>query len=147
MVKLYCDGACKNNQSGNGKGGWGVYIQNEDGSELKLTGGCESTTNNRMELQGLLEGLKALKPSDDAEIYSDSKYVIDGITKWLKNWKRNGFQTAAKKPVKNDDLWKEIDHVLTQRNGSTKIIWIRGHTGNPGNEIADALANEGVRLL
>lgn len=138
---MYTDGSCKGNP---GRGGWGVYIINDDGTEVMMTGGKATTTNNEMELTAVVEALKTLKKGEAAIIHSDSKYVIDGITKWMKNWKKNGFKTSTKAPVKNEGLWKEID-ALTQ-NVQVTWQWVRSHIGIRGNEIADALANEGIRI-
>ncbi len=110
-----------------------------------LHGGAASTTNNRMELTAAIEGLRALKRSADVVLYTDSKYVMDGIREWLPNWKARGWRTASKKPVKNKDLWQELD-AETQRH-RIRWQWVRGHAGNPGNEEADALANRGIDEL
>jgi ribonuclease HI len=140
-IEIYTDGACRGNP---GPGGWGVVLQS--GSRRKtLHGGEKSTTNNRMELTAAIEALKALNGSREVVIYTDSKYVMDGIERWLPAWKQRGWKTAAKKPVKNQDLWEELDRL---RNGHTiRWKWVRGHTGNPGNEAADALANQGIDEL
>jgi ribonuclease HI len=136
---IYTDGACSGNP---GPGGWGAWLQSGD-HEKELFGGEPETTNNRMELMAAIKALEALKrkPSK-VELYTDSVYVRDGITKWIHNWKKNGWRTAAKKPVKNDDLWKELDAQISQHNISWH--WVKGHAGIEGNEKADALANRGM---
>ena len=140
-IEIYTDGACRGNP---GPGGWGVVLQS--GSRRKtLHGGEQNTTNNRMELTAAIEALKALNGSREVVIYTDSKYVMDGIERWLPAWKQRGWKTAAKKPVKNQDLWEELDRLS---NGHViQWKWVRGHTGNPGNEAADALANQGIDEL
>ncbi len=138
-ITIYTDGACSGNP---GPGGWGAWLQSGD-HEKELFGGEPETTNNRMELMAAIKALEALKrkPSK-VELYTDSVYVRDGITKWIHNWKKNGWRTAAKKPVKNDDLWKELDAQISQHNISWH--WVKGHAGIEGNEKADALANRGM---
>ena len=138
---MYTDGACRGNP---GPGGWGVLMLAGDRRKT-LHGGETSTTNNRMELTAAIEGLKALKRPAEVILYTDSKYVMDGIREWLPNWKARGWRTASKKPVKNKDLWQELD-AETQRH-EIRWKWVRGHTGNPGNEAADALANQGIDEL
>ncbi len=137
-VTLFTDGACAGNP---GPGGWGVLMIWEE-SEAELTGGEDDTTNNRMELLAAIEGLKALDEPHDVDLYTDSKYVKDGITQWIKNWKRNGWRNSQKKPVKNADLWKLLDEARAQHNVSWH--WVKGHDGHPENERADQLANEGM---
>ncbi len=137
-VALYTDGACKGNP---GAGGWGVVL--EYGEHRKeLFGGDVETTNNRMELMAAIAGLSALKSRCVVDLYTDSVYVKDGITKWLSNWKSNGWRTAAKKPVANQDLWKQLDQAVS--NHEVNWHWVKGHSGDPGNERADELANQGV---
>ena len=137
-IELFTDGACKGNP---GLGGWGVLINNSNNfSELKGT--QQQTTNNRMELIAVIEGLKSIKENENIEITTDSMYVKNGINQWINNWKRNGWKTAAKKPVKNKDLWQELDELV--QNYSIKWIWVKGHSGHPGNERADQLANEAI---
>ena len=138
-IKVYTDGACKGNP---GPGGWGVYIQsNED--EKELYGGNPETTNNQMEMQAALEALKHLKDKDEViELYTDSNYLRQGITEWIHKWKKNNWRTAAKKPVANRDLWKEISDLDEKMN--VKWNWVKGHAGDPGNERADELANIGA---
>lgn len=138
IVVMYTDGACKGNP---GPGGWGVVLQHGD-HEKTLFGGEQQTTNNRMELTAAIEGLQALKRDCRVELYTDSVYVKDGITRWLTNWKRNGWKTAAKKPVANQDLWEQLDALCARHD--VHWHWVKGHAGHPGNEQADALANQGV---
>lgn len=140
-VVIYTDGACKGNP---GPGGWGVVLQYGD-VEKTLHGGERDTTNNRMELQAAIEGLKVLKRACRVELYTDSQYVRKGITEWMTGWKRNGWKTAAKKPVKNAELWRELDEQVSRH--SINWHWVKGHAGNPGNELADELANLGVEEL
>ena len=137
-VTLYTDGACKGNP---GAGGWGVVL--EYGEHRKeLFGGDVGTTNNRMELMAAIAGLSALKSRCVVDLYTDSVYVKDGITKWLSNWKSNGWRTAAKKPVANQDLWEQLDQAVSHHQ--VNWYWVKGHSGDPGNERADELANQGV---
>ncbi len=137
-VVMYTDGACKGNP---GPGGWGVVLHYGD-HEKHLCGGDPMTTNNRMELMAAIEGLAALKRSCQVELFTDSVYVKDGITRWMANWKQNGWKTAAKKPVANQDLWERLDQLTASH--SVHWHWVKGHAGHPGNELADALANQGV---
>ncbi len=134
IVEIFTDGACSGNP---GPGGWGAILRFKD-REKELSGGAQETTNNRMELQAAIEGLRALKRPMRVAIHTDSTYVKDGITKWIVNWKRNGWKTAAKKPVKNVDLWQALDDVLIGHD--VEWHWVKGHAGHPENERADALA-------
>jgi ribonuclease HI len=137
-IQIYTDGACKGNP---GPGGWGAYLTFGD-HEKSLCGGEPLTTNNRMELSAVIFALKALKKPCDIQLYTDSSYVQKGITEWIVGWKQRGWRTADKKPVKNDDLWKALDGLVAEHQ--IEWIWVKGHAGNEGNEIADALANQGV---
>ena len=137
-VVIYTDGACKGNP---GPGGWGALLE-YDGHRKELFGGEPHTTNNRMELVAVIRALEALKRESDVAIYTDSQYVKNGIEAWIHGWKRNGWKTSDKKPVKNEDLWRELDQLATRHRISWH--WVRGHADNPGNERADELANQGV---
>ncbi|RHA40773.1 ribonuclease HI [Cellulomonas rhizosphaerae] len=135
---MWTDGACKGNP---GVGGWGAWMRSGD-RERELFGGEEVTTNNRMELTAVIEGLRALNRSCDVVLHVDSKYVMNGVTSWMAGWKRNGWRTADKKPVKNQELWQALDTELARHTVSW--VWVKGHAGDPGNERADQLANRGV---
>ncbi len=137
-VTIYTDGACKGNP---GPGGWGAWLKTA-GQERELFGGEPLTTNNRMEMMAVIEALSALKNKSQVTLYLDSEYVRNGITTWIHAWKRRGWKTADNKPVKNVDLWQRLD-TLAQGH-KIEWRWVRGHTGDPGNERADALANQGV---
>ena len=137
-IKMYTDGACRGNP---GIGGWGVFIQG-DNDQSDLYGFDLKTTNNKMELKAVIEGLKIINPKTNVTIITDSQYVKNGINQWIFNWKKNGWKTAAKKPVKNIDLWKELDGLVENRFVDWE--WVKGHSGNPGNERADQLANKGI---
>ncbi|MES1933579.1 ribonuclease HI (RNase HI) [Salinisphaera shabanensis T35B1] len=137
-VVIYTDGACRGNP---GPGGWGALLRHGENTR-ELCGGEANTTNNRMELMAAIEALNALKRACRVELHTDSNYVRQGITSWMHNWKRNGWKTAAKKPVKNDDLWRALDEA-TQRH-EIEWHWVKGHSGDLGNEAADALANRGI---
>ncbi len=140
-VEIYTDGACRGNP---GPGGWGVLLI--AGSRRRtLHGGEPETTNNRMELTAAIEALNALKRGQGVVLHTDSKYVMDGINAWMPNWKQRGWKTAAKKPVKNKDLWQALDEATGRHE--IKWVWVKGHDGNPGNEEADALANLGIDEL
>jgi len=141
-VVIYTDGACKGNP---GPGGWGVLLRTE-GAEKTLCGGAAQTTNNRMELTAVIEALQALKRPCRVTLWLDSEYVRKGITEWLPGWKARGWKTAARQPVKNVDLWQQLDALVQQGGHAIDWRWVRGHTGDPGNERADALANQGVTL-
>ncbi|MCR9215091.1 MAG: ribonuclease HI [Proteobacteria bacterium] len=138
VVVIHTDGACSGNP---GPGGWGALLE-YNGSSKEICGGHPETTNNRMELTGAVEALGALKKGSTVELHTDSTYVKDGITKWISNWKRNGWKTAAKKPVKNKDLWLRLDDAIQQHQVTWK--WVKGHAGHAGNEKADELANKGM---
>jgi ribonuclease HI len=137
-VEIYTDGACRGNP---GPGGWGVLLLAEDRRKT-MHGGEPDTTNNRMELTAAIEALNALKGRTQVTLYTDSKYVMDGIREWMPNWKKRGWKTAAKKPVKNQDLWQALDAAVERHDIDWK--WVKGHAGNPGNEEADELANRGI---
>ena len=139
----YTDGACSGNP---GPGGWGVLLVAKDGEtvlkERELCGGAPDTTNNRMELMAAIEALTSLSRKTAITIVTDSSYVKDGLTKWIHGWKRNGWKTAAKKPVKNEDLWRALDEAVTQHDVSWE--WVKGHAGHEENERADKLARDGM---
>ncbi|MBD9397862.1 ribonuclease HI [Pseudomonas fulva] len=138
QVELYTDGACKGNP---GVGGWGALLVFQ-GVEKELWGGEAVTTNNRMELMGAIRGLAELKRPCNVRLVTDSQYVMKGIKEWMPNWKKRGWKTAAKEPVKNADLWQQLDEQVNRHNVTWE--WVRGHIGHPGNERADQLANRGV---
>jgi ribonuclease HI len=136
VVQLYTDGACSGNP---GPGGWGLILRHpSSGKEVERAGAEASTTNNRMELTAVIEGLTLLTRPSRVELHSDSKYVLDGLSDWLAGWKRRGWRTADKKPVKNEDLWRRLDELASRHE--VRFHWIRGHAGHPENERADALA-------
>ncbi|HLR11997.1 MAG TPA: ribonuclease HI [Burkholderiaceae bacterium] len=137
-VEIWTDGACKGNP---GPGGWGALLRYGQ-HERELYGGEWETTNNRMEIMAVIKALRALKAPCKVTIHTDSQYVRNAMTKWLPDWKRRGWRTAARKPVKNADLWQLLDDLVARHEVSWK--WVRGHAGDPGNEHADALANRGV---
>ncbi|MEM0987050.1 MAG: ribonuclease HI [Pseudomonadota bacterium] len=137
-VDIWTDGACSGNP---GPGGWGVLLK-VGGHEKELCGGEASTTNNRMELMAAIEALNALKDASAVRLHTDSTYVKDGLTKWIHGWKRNGWKTAAKKPVKNKDLWQALDTACARHQ--IEWVWVKGHAGEPGNERADELARAGI---
>ncbi|MEW6313700.1 MAG: ribonuclease HI [Pseudomonadota bacterium] len=140
MVEIFTDGACKGNP---GAGGWGALLR-YDGKEKELFGGEAHTTNNRMELMAAIRALEALKRPCRVRLHTDSQYVQQGISSWIVNWKKRGWRTADKQPVKNADLWQELDRLATQHE--VEWIWVRGHSGHDENERADTLANRGVEL-
>jgi len=140
-VVIYTDGACRGNP---GPGGWGALLAT-DNAKRELYGGEIHTTNNRMELTAAIEALNALKTPCEVELYTDSNYVQQGITSWLAGWKRNGWRTAAKKPVKNADLWRALDSACERHHITWR--WVKGHAGTSGNETADRLANQGIESL
>ena len=139
-VEVFTDGACKGNP---GPGGWGALLRFE-GHQREIFGGEPDTTNNRMELTAAIEALKALKEPCNVSLTTDSVYVRDGVTKWINQWRRNGWRTAAKKPVKNQDLWQALDAEVARN----EVVWhwVKGHSGHPENEKADELANRGIEL-
>jgi len=138
MIKIYTDGACKGNP---GVGGWGALILQDD-KNIELFGGENETTNNRMELMAVIMALKEMSPTEELTIYTDSTYVQKGISEWIKNWKLNNWRSSSKKPVKNKDLWMQLDEASYSRKINWE--WVKGHAGNEGNEKADELANKGV---
>lgn len=140
-VEIFTDGACKGNP---GPGGWGAVLRYK-GNEKQLYGGEPETTNNRMELLAVIRALEALTRSTGVLITTDSQYVKKGITEWITNWKRNGWKTAARKPVKNSDLWRQLDQLASRYD--VDWAWVKGHSGHPENELADSLANRGVEEL
>jgi ribonuclease HI len=140
QVEVYTDGACKGNP---GPGGWGALLIYK-GVERELFGGEPDTTNNRMELTAAIRALAELKRSCQVRLVTDSQYVMQGIQDWLPNWKKRGWKTAAKQPVKNADLWQQLDEQVNRHQ--VRWEWVRGHTGHPGNERADELANRGVAV-
>ncbi|MEW5892331.1 MAG: ribonuclease HI [Pseudomonadota bacterium] len=138
VVDLYTDGACKGNP---GPGGWGALLRFGD-HEKELCGGEPETTNNRMELTAVIEGLRALKRACKVRVHTDSQYVQKGISEWLANWRRRGWKTSEGKPVKNQDLWQALDQAVAEHE--VEWFWVKGHAGHPENERADALANKGA---
>ncbi len=141
IVEIYTDGACRGNP---GAGGWGALLIFGD-KRKTLHGGERETTNNRMELTAAIEALNALNGRQSVVLHTDSKYVLDGLTQWLPNWKSRGWKTSAKKPVKNKDLWQALDEAANKHQVTWK--WVKGHAGDPGNEAADELANRGIDEL
>lgn len=140
-VEIYTDGACRGNP---GPGGWGAVLMY--GEKIKeICGGEANTTNNRMELMAAIQALASLKRACELTLYTDSQYVRKGITEWITNWKKRQWQTAAKKPVKNADLWKQLDSEVARH--TINWVWVKGHAGNEGNELADQLANRGIDQL
>jgi ribonuclease HI len=138
MVEIYTDGACRGNP---GPGGWGVLLSYK-GRERELSGAVGETTNNRMELQAVIEALRALNRRSQARIYTDSQYVRLGITEWLAGWKARGWRTANRRPVKNQDLWEQLDALASGHE--LEWHWVQGHSGVPGNERCDQLANSAI---
>lgn len=137
-VRIFADGACKGNP---GPGGWGAILRFGD-IEKEIFGGEPATTNNRMELRAVIEALTLLTRTCVIEVYTDSAYVQKGISEWIRGWKRNGWRTSGKKPVKNDDLWRVLDQLAAQHE--IEWHWVKGHAGHPENERADELANRGA---
>lgn len=140
-VEIYTDGACKGNP---GVGGWGAWLK-YNGNEKSIFGGEENTTNNRMEMTAVIRALEALKRPSEVKLYTDSSYVQKGMIEWMAGWKSKNWRTANKKPVKNDDLWKQLDALANLHQ--IEWIWVKGHAGNDGNERADQLANAGVEQV
>lgn len=140
-VEIFTDGACKGNP---GPGGWGAVLR-YNGTEKHLCGGEADTTNNRMEMLAVINALRGLKRSCPVRITTDSQYVKNGITEWIANWKRRGWKTANKKPVKNQDLWRQLDAEVAKHD--VEWFWVKGHSGHPENELADELANRGIEEL
>ncbi len=141
VIELFTDGACRGNP---GPGGWGALLRVK-GTEKELCGGELETTNNRMEMMAAIRGLESLTRPCKVRLTTDSQYVLKGVTEWMSNWKRRGWKTAAKKPVKNVDLWQRLDKALTPHEVTWE--WVRGHTGHVENERADQLANRGIDEL
>tara|TARA_B100001989_G_C24534685_1_gene463647 strand:- start:13 stop:447 length:435 start_codon:yes stop_codon:yes gene_type:complete len=137
-VIIYTDGACRGNP---GPGGWGALIK-FDNAQKEIFGGQNNSTNNQMELSAAIEGLQALKEPCNVKLFTDSKYVMDGITQWIENWKKNNWKTSSKKEVKNKALWQQLDHLMAYHQ--VQWHWVKGHSGDPGNEMADLLANKGI---
>jgi len=137
-VEIFTDGACSGNP---GPGGWGAILRWR-GEEKEIYGGEPDTTNNRMEMMAAIQALEGIKRATNVVLYTDSTYLRDGITKWIHGWKRNGWKTAAKKPVKNEDLWRRLDDALAGHE--IDFRWVKGHSGHPENERADVLARLGV---
>ena len=140
QVEIYTDGACRGNP---GPGGWGVLLRS-DGHEKELCGGQLDTTNNQMELLAAIKALESLKEPCKIDLFTDSKYVKNGITQWIINWKTNGFKNAKKKPVLNAELWIRLDTLVSEHD--INWLWVKGHSGHIDNERADALANRGLEL-
>jgi ribonuclease HI len=140
LVEIYTDGACKGNP---GPGGWGAWLKSGDKTR-ELCGGEPETTNNRMELRAVIEALSALKRPCDVILHLDSEYVRKGMTEWIAGWKARGWRTAGRQPVKNVDLWRQLDHLVGHSGHRIEWRWVKGHSGDPGNEHADMLANRGV---
>ncbi len=140
QVVIYTDGACKGNP---GPGGWGAVLRSGK-SEKELFGGELETTNNRMELLAVIQALSALKRPCEVMLYLDSQYVRKGITEWIHGWKKKNWRTAGGDPVKNVELWKQLDELVSNAGHQIEWHWVKGHAGDPGNERADALANKGV---
>ncbi len=140
-MEIWTDGACKGNP---GPGGWGALLV-AGGREKELWGGEAGTTNNRMELTAVIEALRALKRPCSVVLHVDSTYVMQGMSSWIVGWKRNGWRTAAKQPVKNAELWRALDEEVSRHE--VRWVWVKGHAGDPGNERADQLANRGVAEL
>ena len=141
LIEIFTDGACRGNP---GLGGWGVLLRFQ-GNEKTLHGGEVETTNNRMELMAAIIGLESLNEPYSVTLTTDSKYVMNGMTDWIENWKKRGWKTSAKKPVKNEDLWRRLDKACNQHDINWQ--WVKGHSGHRENELVDALANQGIDEL
>lgn len=141
VVTIYTDGACKGNP---GRGGWGALMMYGD-KKQELCGGEKETTNNRMEMLAAIKALESLNRPCKVALYTDSTYLRKGVLEWMKNWKKNGWKTAAKKPVKNVDLWQRLDEII--KGHEIDWHWVKGHSGDPGNERADELANKGIESI
>ena len=141
VIEAFTDGACRGNP---GPGGWGVLLR-FNGHEKRLSGGEAETTNNRMELMAVIQALESLNKQCAVKVTSDSQYVLKGISEWMENWKKRGWKTAAKKPVKNVDLWQRLDKASEIHE--IEWVWVKGHSGHTENEIADELANQGIDEL
>ena len=142
MIKIYIDGACSGNP---GNGGWGVVILENDNDPIFLKGGENQTTNNRMELTAAIKALQYFNNSEELTLVTDSKYVKDGIQSWIANWKKNGWKTTSKKPVKNKELWLKLDSEISKHNINWE--WVKGHTGDTYNEKADSLARRYIEEI
>lgn len=140
-VQIFTDGACKGNP---GVGGWGVLLVTGE-QRKELCGGEVATTNNRMELMAVISALRSLKQQCRVDLYADSQYVLKGMTEWMAGWKKRGWRSSTNAPVKNIDLWQQLDELAEQHD--IQWIWVKGHAGHPGNERADALANQGIQQL
>ncbi len=138
IIDIYTDGACSGNP---GPGGWGALLLSGK-HKKEICGGELETTNNRMEMMAVIKALSLIKKHAQVNIYTDSKYVLQGVNEWLEGWKARGWKTASKKPVKNQDLWQEIDKLISSHK--VNFIWVKGHAGNEGNERADELARQGI---
>jgi len=144
IISIFTDGACKGNgQCNQSPGGWGAVLEDPSGNQLHLAGFSPDTTNQRMELKAAIEGLRALKRPSQVNLYTDSKYVQQGFTEWLVGWKAQGWTNAKKKPIANKDLWLELDGITAAH--ALQIVWVKGHSKNPNNDLADNLANRGAR--
>ena len=142
-IDIYTDGACKGNP---GPGGWGVLLISGN-TEKELFGGEKNTTNNRMEMMAVIQALQALKRPCKVTLHVDSQYVLKGINEWMQGWKAKGWKTAAKQPVKNVELWQQLDTLVSSGGHDISWRWVKGHAGDPGNERADVLANRGVASI
>lgn len=141
LIEIFADGACKGNP---GPGGWGAWLRSGP-HEKELFGGEPQTTNNRMELTAVIRALESLKKPSRVRVSTDSQYVQKGISEWIKGWKARGWRTSSKEPVKNADLWQELDAISSRHE--VEWVWVKGHAGHEGNERADMLANRGVEML